>query len=375
MPKRSAAKTFLAVFFLSTLLFISGCGEKGSAPGTEPDGTVSDTANGGMTPSEETITDGALSRNLPGLGQVGVETDLTIYLADRFGRYNNLKKGISVHIVTENGLATNTGYAQVDGVTVVEADDAGRAVVKLRTQTGLNNIDSTAAANAWETSLAATVLAYPSWFENRAPSGWPGQSIVSVLYYTRGEEEFDDANDNGRWDTGEAFVDTPDDPFLDSNENGVFDPLEKLIDVNGDGVYSGPNGLWDSNKMIYRNTHFTVTGRPRIGVSANRFDVPDGGSVTLNVIVCDDNFQRISSNSTVAITLTTGKLLGTAEKTYSIAYTPAYNEANQLVLIQFPLTIKDPTPGTVSTTPDSELSIVVTWEGETITHKIPGTVL
>ncbi|MFL2847917.1 MAG: DUF1800 family protein [Coraliomargaritaceae bacterium] len=53
-------------------------------------------------------------------------------------------------------------------------------------------------------------------------------------------ESFTDANGNGLYDTGEAFIDTGyNDPelYLDSNGNGAYDEGEPFSDYNGNGAY------------------------------------------------------------------------------------------------------------------------------------------
>ena len=65
------------------------------------------------------------------------------------------------------------------------------------------------------TSVIADIAATPT---------YPGQVFggrSTVLAYAIGEETFVDANGNGQYDQGEAFVDMPE-AFIDHNEDGVF---------------------------------------------------------------------------------------------------------------------------------------------------------
>lgn len=80
-----------------------------------------------------------------------------------------------------------------------------------------------------------------------AESGdWPSFQTRGLLYRFRiwDEEEFVDANGNGRWDPGESWTDADGDgqwdptgePFVDANGNGLHDQGESWTDVNGNGV-------------------------------------------------------------------------------------------------------------------------------------------
>ena len=79
----------------------------------------------------------------------------------------------------------------------------------------------------------------------------PANGRVTVLARATGEEAFVDTNSNGTMDLGEgidannASTDIGE-AFVDYNENGVFDAAtEPYLDFDGNGAYSGPDGLYN----------------------------------------------------------------------------------------------------------------------------------
>jgi hypothetical protein len=89
----------------------------------------------------------------------------------------------------------------------------------------------------------------------------PRDGYVTVIAWVNGEEGFADLNRNGAYDVGEPFVDEGE-PFVDANDNGIRDAGEWWLDVNGDGVYTGGNGKWDADGVIWSQTRVVYTGLP-----------------------------------------------------------------------------------------------------------------
>jgi hypothetical protein len=89
----------------------------------------------------------------------------------------------------------------------------------------------------------------------------PRDNLVTIIAITVGEEAFDDDNNNGIWDPGEAFVDLTE-PFVDDNDNGTWDPGERYVDANGDGVWTGKNGRYDASTLIWVQERILWTGLP-----------------------------------------------------------------------------------------------------------------
>jgi hypothetical protein len=139
--------------------------------------------------------------------------------------------------------------------------------------------------------------------------GNPRDGLVTIIAYTRGEEWFDDTNNNGARDPGEQFIDQGE-PFVDSNDNGVRDTGETYIDeAPADGQWNGPNGTWDNNTSIWTETRMLYTGRPsslagRVYITPPQFSgsCPDGiakGDLTyVQMFFGDDFFNRPQANGT-----------------------------------------------------------------------------
>ncbi len=89
----------------------------------------------------------------------------------------------------------------------------------------------------------------------------PRDGLVTMIAMVRGEEGFADVNLNGRYDPGEPFIDEGE-PYVDANDNGERDATEWFLDLNGDGAYTGPNGVWNSDTVIWTQTRVLYTGYP-----------------------------------------------------------------------------------------------------------------
>ena len=362
MSKRKSIK-FCLLILTFLLIFIGGCGEDGTAPSTENPGQSGDPANGGGVSSDETLHDGVDKRNLAGLEVVGLTATLTINAPDRLERYSGLPKGLNAHVASETGISTNTDVG-------VAQDDSARIEVTLRTGGEPKDVgEANWVSNVVDgNSSLKTLLAGYGWLTS-SPSGYPGKGHVSVLYYVRGEEEYTDTNGNGKRDSGESFVDTAVDPFIDENSNDSWDTGEKYVDADNNGEYSGGNGIWDNNKYIFRNTHMLVTGRPLVGISPAAPAI-SGGSVTVSIVVCDRNYNQISSGSIIAVSGEGGLSLssGDAAKTLPASASIGTSAAGQRNLIANTYTFD------YTGTETPYININLTWqkgsETESLTYKI-----
>jgi len=106
------------------------------------------------------------------------------------------------------------------------------------------------------------------WWSDGSATLNPRDGLVTIIAYVTGEEEFDDENENGRWDEGEVFWDLSE-PFIDVNDNNEFESEvenERHIDVEGDdnvlGEFDLPNLEWDADSFIWVQTHVLLTGSP-----------------------------------------------------------------------------------------------------------------
>jgi hypothetical protein len=109
----------------------------------------------------------------------------------------------------------------------------------------------------------------------------PRDGLVTVVAMVRGEEGFVDLDLDGQYDPGEPFIDQGE-PFLDEDDDGVRDPGEWFLDVNGDGLYTGPNGVWDADTVLWTQARVLYTGYPAYGRNASGYErftrVYDGGT-------------------------------------------------------------------------------------------------
>lgn len=101
----------------------------------------------------------------------------------------------------------------------------------------------------------------------------PRDGIAGLVVYTTGEECFRDGNGNGQFDNGEEDLVRCDlgEPYIDANDNGQYDgpgvdadfPTgEPFADVDGNNVWTAPNGRWDRNGAIWKAVKITWTGLP-----------------------------------------------------------------------------------------------------------------
>ncbi len=130
----------------------------------------------------------------------------------------------------------------------------------------------------------------------------PRDGLVTIIAYTRGEESFDDNNNNGTWDTGEQFIDEGE-PFVDSNDNGVWDVGEVYVDESGDGLWNGPNGTWDVNKNIWAEAHILYTHGGTDATSSwttRPITVPRAAYVTDTFTIRDLNMNVLSAEWAIA---------------------------------------------------------------------------
>lgn len=145
-------------------------------------------------------------------------------------------------------------------------------------------------------------------------AGFPPNGILTIMASTQGEEAFVDTNGNGLYDVGEAFSDIGE-PFLDKNENGVRDTDELYIDVNGNGIYNGPNGVWDGPgcpspgcvkpATIWTDMRLTLSGNAVCQISPATFTVANSGPPQpFTFSVQDVNGNSVIGGTTVTVTET-----------------------------------------------------------------------
>jgi hypothetical protein len=152
-----------------------------------------------------------------------------------------------------------------------------------------------------------------SYCDDQAPACRKGLS--TILAFLIGEESFVDFNANGYFDPGDVFDSTTDmgEPFRDDNDNGIRDDFEPWWDYNANGLYDGPNGIYNGSlcsdeaedlglctkELVY------VQEATRIVMSgsfADTFTLAAGpGTRVVTVTVADVNGNPMPANSTVEI--------------------------------------------------------------------------
>jgi len=366
---------------------------------------------GGGVPTDEWLVVSCAEPgwNLGGLNCVGSETEMTAWLADRFGNYNVLD-GHTVSFETEIGLAVNpigtTDAGTGAATTTIRTQGAPKDVIP---ETWEENMKTYLASNSPFAFGTSTAIGSP------LPSGHPRDGVCSVLVFTIGEESFVDGSNgnlvNGVYDFGEDFVDTADDPWRDYDDDGLWDdgttttpdttaggvnPEEdEYQDRAGNNMWDGVDTFWDGNKNIYRQVDFLVTGTPYIRLNKNSFTVPNGGSDFVNILVCDENYNPMSAGSTYEVSVSKGIVGGTISREYpSSSFYGSETTVDwdtdgdvddddyslaQLGLVVFTVTIGDDDTAEFDPPEAATLEVTVTWKSEgcgdvITTYSIAGTV-
>lgn len=267
---------------------------------------------GGGVPAAEWFDSAATVLNLPGLKIKNKTTNLTGYLADRFGNFNILKN-TTISFSSELGLASVS-----DNTTSVATNAQGSATVTLRTQ----RIPKDVQPLQWEIDQQKLL---DSTFKTTfaADGGHPRDGLCSVLLRTWGEESFNDSDADGVYDSGETFVDTSQDPFIDYNDDRLYtgpgkpDPEEQFFEesITSPG-WTGKNTRWDSNKVLFQNFPILITGEPIIALDTDTdVIINNGGSKTIGILICDKNMNVLSGGTKITISSNVGRLSGNTSVT------------------------------------------------------------
>jgi hypothetical protein len=219
--------------------------------------------------------------NIEALEEDGVETEVTLRVADRLG--NPVPDGTTVNFIAEGGqvvASCNTTGAANNGIAACS--------VKLSSQ-----------------------------------SPRPSNGRVSVLAWAQGEETFVDAGatTNNVYDQGESFEDLGQ-PFLDTNEDGAY---QNGVDVtvaapNGSSACPSTSGSV-ANTCDGRWGSALVRQSAVIVFSGNRAFFTDlafssgGGRCELRFRVTDVNGNPMPAGSTLSVSNITGGGAGTAAAT------------------------------------------------------------
>jgi hypothetical protein len=204
--------------------------------------------------------------NIEGWDHDGIQTTVTARLADRF--QNPVPDGTSISFHAKGGKID----PQCPTATVGKPGDAGY-------ESGLCVVNFTSQAQR------------------------PTNGRVPLLAYAIGEESFTDANGNGVFDAGEAFVDTSE-PFEDDTEAGAFVTNDFFFDFNNNGTRDGPDGSF--NGVLCNDSAHCAAGAPKsVGIGSQNIVILSGSNPVFSEI--DANGNTIGGNSLPPITITTPK--------------------------------------------------------------------
>ncbi len=331
--------------------------------GTELTSATPTLSIGGGVPDYAHLTIAADTLNLEGLEYVNIQSNISVYVADRFGNFNVLE-GTTVSFYTESGALKSSATLDVEGQTQVT----------FRTQNPIPY--DVVSSDLWIDEISLLTRVATDY--GIAGFGNPRDGWATVTVGVIGEEDFDDANGNGVFDGSDTYTDTQDELFLDANDNGVFndgigagvDPFELYVDDNGSGIWDTANGQWDASKTIFKSIRLLITGRPTfIAVDdPDPFTILDAGSKTFRLLVSDINLNPLIAGSTVNVTLKgDGELTGTTDVTFT--------DTNALGPLEISFTLSDKTPGDTDLPKNATIKIVVTWKGvESLPLVISGTI-
>jgi hypothetical protein len=117
--------------------------------------------------------------------------------------------------------------------------------------------------------------------------------------YLRGVD-YTDVDSDGSYDPGEAFIQ---EVFFDGKQQGAVD-----------GVYDGPNGVWDDSLLVFDHTKVIFSGSARTFASPASATLGEGASMVIDIYIGDDIGLPLAGNGTATITIGSdgdGKVVGT----------------------------------------------------------------
>ncbi len=129
----------------------------------------------------------------------------------------------------------------------------------------------------------------------------PRDGLATICAVIKGEEGFDDTNNNGKYDSGEPFDDISE-PFVDANDNGEYDEGEIFIDTNSNSKFDGSNGKFDKETDIWKCFKILWSGAPYIGAEFSNITptgkvLPAGASQTFTLTLVDQNLNPVAFDS------------------------------------------------------------------------------
>lgn len=266
-------------------------------------------------PDNDSFTVSPEHLNVEGLDYNGVNSNVTVFLADH--QNNPVPDGTSIYFQTEGGAIQPSCNTTQGKCTVTWNSQNPRPFT----------------LSAYENSISFKCDRFfgapaPCTLGIRNSDGTidhPLGGRATVLAFAVGEENFVDLNSNGVFDIGE-FNDTYDlsEAFIDHNENGQFDgvdcnsagdpcaPLnsgggefEEFEDFNSDGLLTAPNGMYNGRLCsevaqqagacttdllhVRQNIEIVMSGSEAFV----RFITPNTGNASCTSVIANDGSERV----------------------------------------------------------------------------------
>ncbi|MCL6584485.1 MAG: Ig-like domain-containing protein [bacterium] len=321
---------------------------------------------GGGKPTESHVSLSASTLNLEGLAYYGIESQITVRLADRYGNVEVLK-GTTVSFYSESGGIQRSAIM----------DDKGCGSVIFRTQSPiphktLPNDNEIAFMNQLNFLFGIPI----DTDDPHSPN--PRDGLCTIVAVVDGEEKFTDGNANGQYDLGESYDDTYDDIFLDKDDNSIIDTdfEDLIIDRDGNLAFDGYNGQWDGNKKIYKTFNLLITGKPRIftdfedqlkAAGGENFVIVGNTKLYFHVFVGDENYNPPIAGTSYSVSVSGGAGL---EGVASYKFPDTNSSLGGPI---FSYCLYDVDPADTDPPKRGEVKISVTWRGreESIAYSIP----
>jgi len=169
----------------------------------------------------------------------------------------------------------------------------------------------------------------------------------NILVYTTGQEDFNDVNGNGAFDSGiDDFVVADHDigePFIDLNNNSAYDRGENFVDFFVNNIYDTADGQWTESTAIYSVQPFVLsTGNLLANFSITpETDINAGAIITVEIT---DSFGNSPPGGTTIVVSGNGSVvnpnvsvpksnLGAFFETYTINSDGSSNTDNLIIKI------------------------------------------
>jgi adhesin/invasin len=318
--------------------------------------TVARVTIAGGLPDADHLSLAVEYRNIAGGVRLGLQDNLTAFVADRYG--NVVPDATTVSFITEGGIIGKS----LGGGTFTSTTNLGQATAvlqsanpttpnlgglgSLRTSGFACNSPYTAVSSATTSTLCgnpglSTIIAFTTGSESYQDINGNGKFDAGTDRFT--DKGYIDANSNGQWDMGELITNKGDlsEPYVDANDNGTYDSGEFYVDVNQNHRFDGPDGVFQENTAVWISTRvlFSADTAP-ITVSPSSFSLSNTGTQVFTIENVGDKFGNpLVAGSSYKVTTTNGVLGGVVDFVFS-------DSSSGNTKVQFTLSSNPPTVST-----------------------------